>query len=257
MNQSLLNEYEELLLQRDQLLLDADQIELQYVQAFGEARKNLFEEQIACIRCKKALAWYQQAHNHGLSVDPGQLKDYLDREMLSYQLQLSRMIRDNEAAADTRAVTPYEERRSRSLYRILARKLHPDMHPGLMGDDLLSGLWLRISAAYHNFDVKALTELTVLADRRLRELGIDPAAGLSGLEDLEARIEEVREEIVQITSCEPYTYRSLLEDEEAVALEQKRLAEELARSRASHAELDTLLQANLEEGGTTLTWLMN
>ena len=163
MNQSLLNEYEELLLQRDQLLLDADQIELQYVQAFGEARKNLFEEQIACIRCKKALAWYQQAHNHGLSVDPGQLKDYLDREMLSYQLQLSRMIRDNEAAADTRAVTPYEERRSRSLYRILARKLHPDMHPGLMGDDLLSGLWLRISAAYHNFDVKALTELTVLS----------------------------------------------------------------------------------------------
>ncbi len=137
MNQSLLNEYEELLLQRDQLLLDADQIELQYVQAFGEARKNLFEEQIACIRCKKALAWYQQARNHGLSVDPDQLKSYLDHEMLSYQLQLSQMIRDNEAAADTRAVTPYEERRSRSLYRILARKLHPDMHPDLVGDDLL------------------------------------------------------------------------------------------------------------------------
>ena len=57
--------YEELLLERDQLRKEAGIYHGLYVREFGELHLTLFEKQIACIKKKKQIGYYQIANNHG------------------------------------------------------------------------------------------------------------------------------------------------------------------------------------------------
>ena len=75
--------------------------------------------------------------------------------------------------------------------------------------------------------------------------------------DLEDRIAEVQKEIEDIKSKEPYTYRTLLEDGEAVERKKQELASELETYKKYHQELTELTEKILREGGVQILWRMD
>ena len=240
-------EYEDLLLERDQLEKEAGQIWTVYLQMFGRLISDCFEEKLACVKCKKTIAYYQHALNHGGAVEPAALEKYLDREMAAYYAELRRMLRENEEADSAGVSTPYEVERSKKLYRRLAKLVHPDMNPETDRSDVLRELWNRIMAAYHRNDVKELIELEVLVRRVLRELG---AGGVRAeLPDIGERAAAVRAEIEELTHSEPYTLRYLVEDEEAAENKKKELREELESYQRYHRELNAVILGMLQSGG--------
>ena len=242
--------YVALLLERDQLEKEAMQIHIRSTQLFGQ----LIAEKIACIRCKKTLAFLQQAINRGRAVNPAELKLFLDREMALYDSRLMQMLAHNRACGRAQQSTGYEARRSRELYRRLAKLLHPDVNPLTDRDGRLQELWQRILEAYGHSDLKSLSELEVLARRALQELG----AGEIRVEipDLDKRIEALKAEIHQILHSEPYTYRELLEDPDRTAQKKEELNKELEEYRKYHSELDEVIRSLLEGGGITFQWIM-
>ena len=78
------DEYENLLLTRDQLRKEAGQIWTVYLQLFGRLITENYEEKLECIKCKKIIAYYQNAINHGGAVDSAAMQKYLDQEMAGY-----------------------------------------------------------------------------------------------------------------------------------------------------------------------------
>ena len=89
-------EYEELLLERDQFEKEAGQIWTVYIQTFGKLITDLYEKKIECIKCKKMIAFYQNALNHGGVIDPDELNEYMDQEMAAYYRNLKKMLEDND-----------------------------------------------------------------------------------------------------------------------------------------------------------------
>lgn len=249
-------EYEELLLERDRLRKEAGQIWTLYVKTFGQLMTDLFEEKIACIRQKKLLAYYQAAVNRGEPIDPNALEEKLEQEMASYQAELRRMIREHKECAEAGTSTYYEAERSKILYRRLAKLLHPDIRPETDREEVLLQLWIRITEAYGRSDVKALAELEVLARKALQDLSIDGTTSVE-IPDLEERIRQVREEIENIKSREPYTYRALLEDDNAVEKKKQELTRELETYRKYHQDLMDLTEKIIQEGGVRILWRMN
>ena len=152
--------------------------------------------------------------------------------------------------------TNYEVERAKTLYRRLAKLLHPDIRPETDREEVLMKLWLRITEAYGRNDVKALAELEVLARKALKDLAIDGATRVE-ISDLEERISQVRKEIESIKSKEPYTYRELLEDESAVEQKKQELTSELETYRSYHQELKDLTEKILRKGGVQIVWRMN
>ena len=234
-------QYEELLLERDRLAKEAGQIWTVYVQTFGQLMTDIFEEKVACIRQKKLIAHYQTAANRGEPIDAEALEKKLEQEMASYQAELS---------------TNYEVERAKTLYRRLAKLLHPDIRPETDREEVLMKLWHRITEAYGRNDVKSLAELEVLARKALKDLAIDGATRVE-IPDLEERISQVRKEIESIKSKEPYTYRELLEDESAVEQKKQELTSELETYRSYHQELKDLTEKILRKGGVQIVWRMN
>ena len=245
-------EYESLLLERDQLLKEAGQIHTAYLQAFGELMQQVFEAKMACISSKKTIAYLQREKNTGGVVDVNAMQEFLAGEMAAYDLILSRMIRENRAAAEAETVSPYEVRRSKELYRRIAKFLHPDIFPMTDREDALREIWARVCQAYNRHDVKQLAELEVVARKALKDLGLEmlPAQ----VWDIDGKIEALLDEIWQITHEEPYLYDAVLSDEEASAKKTKELQEELAGYRKYQEELAQVVAQMLAEGGLSLQW---
>ena len=247
-------EYETLLLERDQVQKEAGAVWTWYIKTFGQLISDVYEEKLECVKCKKIISYYQAALNHGGIVSPDEMKKHLDKEMASYYANLKRMQKENDLCRNARQSPPSEVQLAKTLYRRLAKLLHPDINPETDRQEKLRELWQRIAEAYAGNDVKALAELEVLTGRALKELG----AGEIKVEipDIEDRIEALKEEIYTITHTEPYIYRDLYKDQEAVSKKTSKLSEELDSCRKYHNELDEIIRNMEQGGGIKFQWLM-
>ena len=97
--------YEELLLERDQLRKEARIYHGLYVREFGELHLSLFEKQIACIKKKKLIGYYQMAINCGGVIDQAEIEALLAEEMQAYQKKLQDMLKENSAAKEMTEIT--------------------------------------------------------------------------------------------------------------------------------------------------------
>jgi len=247
-------EYENLLLERDQVQKEAGQIWTAYVIEFGQLISDVYEEQLECVKCKKTIAYYQNAINHGGVIDQDAMQAYLDQEMASYYAELARLQKENEDCKNSGESTPYEVRRSKTLYRRLAKLIHPDINPETDRQEKLTELWQRIVTAYHHNDIKELSELEVLVRKAMAELGQGDIK--VDIPDITEKIDALKTEIHDITHTDPYTYKELLDNAEAVKKRKDELKEQLESYQKYHGELDKEIQKMITSGGITLQWRM-
>ena len=248
------DEYEELLLTRDQLEKEAGSTWTAYMIAFGQLITDIFEEKISCIRTKKMISLCQAAVNRGKAIDLTAVQETVEKEMASYYTDLRELIEDHRRCKESKTVSPYAVRRSKELYRRIARLIHPDTHPGTDRDETLSYLWGETVAAYHRHDVKRLSELVILVNKTLS--GNGTAAERPDIPDIDDKIAEVRDEIRHIQTEEPYTLKVILEDPEALAGKKKELEDELDSYKKYGEELGRILSDLIDSGGA-VKWRMN
>lgn len=247
-------EYETLLLERDQAQKEGGQIWTAYLKVFGQLITEVYEAKLECIKCKKMIAYYQNAVNHGGSVDADAMQVYLKKEMAQYYENLRRMVEANTRIRESGESTEYEVSRSKVLYRRLAKLLHPDINSETDRNPSLIELWNRIVIAYGHNDIKALSELEVLAGKAMKDLGLGRVKIV--IPEIDSRIEELKEEINEIRSTEPYTYRDLLEDEDATERKKTLLTKELEEYKSYRDQLNGVIDDILTKGGVTLRWQM-
>ena len=226
---------------------EAGQIWTVYLQTFGRLITENYEEKLECVKCKKTIAYYQNALNRGGAVDPKAMQEYLDREMAGYNDNLKKMIEDSRRADEAGLSSAYEVRRAKELYRRLAKLIHPDLNPATDKSEELQELWQRILSAYGKNSVKELTELEVLVRKVLKESGI----GSTKVEipDIADKIEEIKKEIEEIRRTEPYSLNYLVEDEEAAQKKKDEIAKETEEYKKYRKELTEIIVGMMASGG--------
>lgn len=248
-----MEEYESLLLERDQIRKEAEQIWVKYILEFGPLINERYEAMIECIKRKKIIAYYQTAINHGKKVDSVAMQEYIRQEMAEYQKRLQSMMEELKDYQNANVTSVYDQKRSKELYRRLAKLLHPDMYPETDRKEEFKELWERTLDAYRCNDVKELSELEVLVRKVLADAGMEHLE--LDVPDIEEKIEELKEEIEGIKHGIPYIYRELLEDDEEAKKTKQELKEDLLRYQNYKEELDQIIEALEEEEG--LSWQMN
>lgn len=249
------SKYEELLTRRDEVKKQAFQYERAYVREFGDLILQVFQLKIECIRKKKTIEYCQVFINRGQSVDQNALQEYLQKELAEYQAQLDDMIKDNEAAKKHERVTEADMLKIKRIYHRLVKKIHPDINPITSENEELMGLWERLVIAYNCNDFKEMEEIEVLVNAVLDKLDLGTMD--ITIPNIDEKIAEIQAEIERITNTDPYQYKFLLEDAEAVEQKKQELRDELKEYEDYSKQLDEMLDGMLENGGVTLKWLMN
>ena len=118
----------------------------------------------------------------------------------------------------------------------------------------LSDLWHRTQLAYNCNNLKDLQELEMIVTSVLSRLGVSkPEVDIPNIED---KITETEAEIKKIRETDPYMYKYLLEDPEAVSEKKQLLKDELKSYEDYSAQLDEVLNG-LMAGGVQFVWRMN
>ena len=246
--------YEELLLERDQLRKEAGIYHGLYVREFGELHLTLFEKQIACIKKKKLIGYYQMAVNHGGEIDQAQVDALLAKEMQEYQQRLQDMVEDHEAAKKMTEISTVKLLKIKRIYRRLAKQLHPDINPMTAEIPELMKLWNAVTTAYNCNSLQDMEEAELLVNNALKRIGM----GYTEIEipDLPGKIKELEAEIEKIRETDPYQYKYLLEDPEAVKEKKHELEEQIRSYTEYEKDLDSVIDGLLKSG-VTIIWKMN
>lgn len=232
-------QYEALLLRRDSLKKEAMDYLSEYIRVFGELTMAVYEQQIECIKLKKAIAFCQTAANYGRKPDKTQLEAFLQKEMAEYYQKLRQMADDNQTCKDAKAVPEHDVLRIKRIYRDIAKKLHPDISPLTEKYPELLELWYRLVTAYNCNSLQEAEEVQMLINSFLERSGEDHFE--ITIPDINQKIAALEVEIRHIITTTPYTYKELLNDQSAVETKKETLRKELETYREYAAELQEIL----------------
>jgi hypothetical protein len=240
MNIELKSEYESLLLKREQYEKEAGVYLTLYIHEFGELITDVYKAKIDCIELKKSIAYCQKCANHGKTINRGELNKYIKTHMSSYYEELQKMIDDNKACKKLKASSEIDAQKSKRIYRKIAKLLHPDINPLTNKNDELMDLWQQAMKAYHTNDAKMLEEVEVLVNLALEKAGFDIEQ--VDIPNLGEKIDNLENEIHSIISTDPYQYKYLLDDTDAVEDKKNELNAELKEYERYKDELTKVLE---------------
>ena len=236
--------YEKLILRKSALQKECFQLEQEYIRVFGEDITNLFHLQLECARKKKTIEFCQMARNRGQEPDTKQLEDYIAKETAELQAHFQQLKEAYENSQRAGTVTEAELVEIRQTYHRLAKLIHPDLHPEL--EDKLLESWNQIVLAYKCNDLESLKELEVVVVAALAEVTREVIS--IEIPDLEERIQKLEAEIAEIMSKDPYQYKLLLANSDAVNQKKASLQSEIDDYKLYRELLDDMLPKVLPEG---------
>lgn len=246
--------YEEMLMRRDNLKKEAFLCQRNYVAEFGDLILEVFKKKVECIRKKKTIEYCQRSINHGKLIDQDELQMFLQKEMEEFQKQLDYMIEDTAAAKERDNITELDLLKIKKIYHKLVKLIHPDINPMTSETKELAELWEKVQVAYRCNDLKGMQESEVLVTTVLEQLGVGEIE--VEIPKIDEKIAELEAEITKIRETDPYMYKYLLEDSEAVKAKKDSLSEELKSYEDYTKQLDEVING-LMANGVTFKWRMN
>lgn len=238
--------YERLLFRRDRLLKEAQQYLDLYLHEFGELLTELFRLKVSCIEKKKVIAFCLTRINRGIRIDMNEMTAYIDNQMAAFRQQLADLTRSAEACREIIPAPEADVLKVKSLYRSIAKKIHPDLCAFTADNEELQTLWNAVVIAYKGNNREKIEELSVQIDSVLRKLGQDIEDTV--IPDIGSKIQALEKEIETIITTDPYQYQEILSDSTLV----REKKQNLERVITEYTEYETLLKkklAELIEGG--------
>jgi len=208
--------YEKLLFEKDELLKEIAQIHKHYMEVFGKLIERSFNLKMLVIRYKKLLSLAVLAKNRGEEIDTEAIQEEINLEMLEYYEKLEEI---QKLQIKGEPISEYELLKIKKVYRKISKRIHPDVHPELMEDDEIRELWEQAADCYKRNDLKGIMEAEIKLNHLLREKNLDVVEEVE-IDDLEERIEKLKEEIEALRQSDAYRQKFMLEDPDLV--EQKK-----------------------------------
>ncbi|WP_106627645.1 hypothetical protein [Selenomonas massiliensis] len=211
-----------------------------------------------CRRIALARAYM----NHGAEPDAEAIDEQIAQEFKEYEEKLRQMEEERARAAQilgAKEMSDEDTKRFKHLYRQLAKKLHPDLHPERTAE--MKKLWQRAMDAYALGDLARLEILASIVESKYADA--DTAAAGDGqnvtasvLEELRAALAKTEERIRKCLSAlerleqeHPFKHRALLENPQAVDERKTELKHQIAHYMAECRELEMQL-AMMMQGQT-------
>ena len=139
------------------------QIHADYAVKIGCWETQLLQAELSCRRARRKLTLAQASANDGSAIDEAAIETQLDAEFEEWQERMAkafaRVQQGLEYITATSRLSPSDGRALKKYFRILARRLHPDLHPDRQEE--FSDLFQIAMRAYETGNVPVLRSLEV------------------------------------------------------------------------------------------------
>ena len=208
-----------------------------YAEAFADRLFRLHELEIEAARLKREAELVQACINSGREIDYEEIQAILDAEFAEWQARLEAEIDDltHHWGMLQYLLDAKIARSLRACFRVLARRLHPDLHPAQPAAD--AELWHRVLAAYKAQDVDELEALELVTRAAMEP---DPVDSMEALRESLLRFRTQLDRLLVTHAARrkewPFDQLPLLDNPTALAARQAELDERIATTGALRNE---------------------
>lgn len=238
--------YSELLIKKAEIKKEGYQYYMDYLRVFGELINTAYEAKIECIKKKKLIEFYQAKINKNEDVDTNQADRYIEAVMDTYYKTLETMRNEYTLSKSFEFCSSEEIRQVKDTYRKLAKLIHPDMNKIYSDDRKIQEFWMDVCNAYQNNRLEEIQELEITICKYLSDIGYD--CETIEIADIENKISILENEIEDLMNSNPYLYKLLMDNEDAVSMKKQELEDEIEESidyqKDLEYELNNLLDSN-------------
>ncbi len=204
--EDLYKRYVRLLLEKEKIVKTNFQVQQRFIELFGDLRLEMLKVEIEIAKIKKEMEYLVRKKNRNESYDLEEMDDFVNQALEGMKAQYERMKQEQTQLKNKKMLSQEEVKEIKRLYRRLVKLVHPDLNPHQTKEQ--KELWHQLQEAYRNNDLAWLRELNVLIVFKTK--GHEEVE----IEDLEDKIEAVREEIALLKEEDLYQMRELVFDEE-------------------------------------------
>lgn len=204
--EDLYKRYVRLLLEKEKIVKTNFQVQQRFIELFGDLRLEMLKVEIEIAKIKKEMEYLVRKKNRNESYDLEEMDDFVNQALEGMKAQYERMKEEQAQLKNKKMLSQEEVKEVKRLYRRLVKLVHPDLNPHQTKEQ--KELWHQLQEAYRNNDLAWLRELNVLIVFKTK--GHEEVE----IEDLEDKIEAVREEIALLKEEDLYQMRELVIDEE-------------------------------------------
>ena len=221
------------------------QTQTSYTIKIGALRIESMQRQVDVMKIRRRLVLVRDAQQRGKPANAAAFSSTIEREFREWDERLrTELATLEDAKARFSSLTPPEdEPEVRSLYRILSRKMNPEINPEQSGE--AGAFWPSIHAAYVSGDLFQLKALLMMSDDYPESYDLPSNIGAmreTG-DRLRKRIDYMNTRLRDIKSHRAFEWRKLLGDPECLAKEQGRLREEIERFHIQFVALSDMLKS--------------
>lgn len=218
-----------------------------YANAFGNRLIRLQAAEIEAARLKREIELIQIAINSGEEIDYEKIQEILESEFAEWQARMEaeaeKLNRQKMALSDL--LDSETCRALKEKFRILARRLHPDLNPDQSRAD--AELWHRVTAAYEAQDLEELEAIEILS----RDADyLSPPESLDALQTLLGKLRnQLDRHIISLADRKalwPFDQLPILDSMEETTAKQTELDARIAVSEAVRNERKTWLNKLLD-----------
>lgn len=230
------------LMARDHLLYqETDLIMAEYMEKIGLLEHKLYEFQISYQRMKRKLELVRQKINCQEKIVMKNIEFRLDAEYAEYEEKIAVKLAEITDLLSVTGIMPESEAKElRDLYKLLVKRLHPDLNPDLSNEQFI--LFYKAVDAYKNSDINTLRRINLLTDKITETIPNKYEAKKLRYNNLKKYCEEMEREMEEIRKKFPFDKIPFLKDKQAVKLRQSEIQASLEDYKEQYSELEKKLE---------------
>ncbi|MDR2198078.1 MAG: hypothetical protein LBR53_01200 [Deltaproteobacteria bacterium] len=224
--QNLLDTAESLLLEHDSLVYHiCPSIKASYTVKLGIMECELFQLDMIAGMYKRKAELIQAKINAGLDVSLDEVDAVVNDEFESYAKKiedLNAFVKESFDLESGDSLSPAEYAAIKSEYHSIVKKIHPDVFPNVTAKE--KELFNLAVKAYQELDMTTLKAVSVVIQNKNDIEDVDDPDNIyQEIEKLRKLMEKMAENILRVKQTFPYNKKELLDDENAMKNEKKKL----------------------------------
>lgn len=233
--------YGELLLKKENLKKEAEQYKIQYDEIFNVLNNDTYEARMECVRKRKIVSYCQNLTELGSLIFRKDLDEYIDKAMKDYKDALQYILKEDDDNLSIKKANTEHSKQIKTIYRQLAKLVHPDMNSDLKDNKVIQDLWNRTCIAYNCSNLEELEELEVLINRYLESINHYHIE--IEIPNVDEKIFNLNREIKKIIHTNPYQYKYVIADRDMIVKKKEELLKELSDYKRYLNELNKQIEA--------------
>lgn len=200
-----------------------------YLEKLGYLQLELLKKQTESSRLIMKIKLIQAAYNRSEFPDLIAIEKILNDRLENYysQIQSQSAMLDESKKILSSLLSEEETLKLKEIFRVLCKKLHPDLHPLQSEDE--KDLFIKVKAAYDLQRISDLQSILLYLDNfdneKLIELSIDEKA--NRIEFLKKNIDSLNGKIEQLKNSFPFNVEELIYNEEQISFKQEELKNQI------------------------------